>query len=145
MFARGTAAERALPQCLAMRLEPGGRPRPDPRELVAPQPRRPDSSYHADRVGGVPDPRVSLVPVDVRAERAHAARKPITQCTNRSPGGEDSRLREVPTLLKMLSRILCRLGVHDFRLVEMTVSFGSEGGVEKVRCTRCGLTITRAG
>ena len=31
-----------------------------------------------------------------------------------------------------------------FRLVEMTVSFGSEGGVEKVRCTRCGLTITRA-
>ena len=39
----------------------------------------------------------------------------------------------------MLSRILCRLGVHDFRLVEMSVSFGSEGGVEKVRCTRCGL------
>ena len=26
-----------------MRLEPGGRPRPDPRELVAHQPRRPDS------------------------------------------------------------------------------------------------------
>ncbi len=48
-------------------------------------------------------------------------------------------------MLKILSRILCRLGVHDFRLVEMTVSFGSEGGVEKVRCTRCGLTITRAG
>ncbi len=86
-----------------------------------------------------------MVPVDVRAERAHAARNTITQCTNRSPGGEDSRLREVPTLLKMLSRILCRLGVHDFRLVEMTISFGSEGGVEKVRCTRCGLTITRAG
>ena len=44
---------------------------------------------------------------------------------------------------RVLARILCLLGVHDFRLVERIMSFGSEGGVEKVRCTRCGLTITR--
>ncbi len=46
---------------------------------------------------------------------------------------------------RILSRILCVLGLHDFRLVEKVASFGSEGGVEKVQCRRCGLTITRGG
>ncbi len=46
---------------------------------------------------------------------------------------------------RILSRLLCVLGLHDFRLIEKIVSFGSEGGVETVRCTRCGLTITRHG
>ena len=46
---------------------------------------------------------------------------------------------------KVLGRILCLLGVHDFRLLERILSFGSEGGVEKIRCTRCALTITRHG
>jgi hypothetical protein len=52
---------------------------------------------------------------------------------------------EVLNLLRIGSRILCLLGVHDFRLIERIVSFGSEGGVEKLQCTRCGLTITRQG
>ncbi len=43
-----------------------------------------------------------------------------------------------------LSRLLCSLGFHRFRVVERTFSFGS-GDVEKVRCQRCGLTITRRG
>jgi hypothetical protein len=43
-----------------------------------------------------------------------------------------------------LSRLLCFLGFHSFRLVEKTGSFGS-GGVEKVQCQRCGLVITRQG
>lgn len=46
---------------------------------------------------------------------------------------------------RILGRILCLLGLHDYRLVERSVSFGSEGGVEKVQCKRCGLTITRQG
>ncbi len=48
-------------------------------------------------------------------------------------------------LPKIISRVLCVLGLHDFRLLERIVSFGSEGGVEKVQCTRCGLTVTRQG
>lgn len=46
---------------------------------------------------------------------------------------------------RILGRILCLLGLHDYRLVERNVSFGSEGAVEKVQCKRCGLTITRQG
>lgn len=52
---------------------------------------------------------------------------------------------EVLNLPRILSRILCVLGLHDFRLVERILSFGCEGGVEKVQCRRCGLTITRHG
>ncbi len=44
-----------------------------------------------------------------------------------------------------ISRILCVLGLHDFRLIERILSFGSGSGVEKVQCRRCGLVITRHG
>ncbi len=53
--------------------------------------------------------------------------------------------REVLNMPRILGRLLCVMGLHDFSLVEKIVSFGSEGGVEKVQCTRCGLTITRPG
>jgi hypothetical protein len=53
--------------------------------------------------------------------------------------------REVLKLLRVLGRILCVLGLHDFRLAEKNFSFGSEGGVEKVRCRRCGRTFSRQG
>ena len=43
-----------------------------------------------------------------------------------------------------LSRFLCLLGLHRFRVTERAASFGS-GGVEKIQCQRCGLTITRQG
>ena len=44
-----------------------------------------------------------------------------------------------------LGRLLCRLGVHDFRLVECTIGFGRGGRVETVECRRCGFTTTRQG
>ncbi len=56
-----------------------------------------------------------------------------------------ARWTRVLNLPRILGRILCLLGLHDYRLVERSVSFGSEGGVEKVQCKRCGLTITRQG
>ncbi len=46
--------------------------------------------------------------------------------------------------LAKLSRLLCFLGFHRFRLIERDASFGS-GAVEKVQCQRFGLTITRQG
>ncbi len=47
-------------------------------------------------------------------------------------------------LQKSVGRLLCLLGLHRFRIVEKTASFGS-GGVEKVQYQRCGLAITRQG
>ena len=39
--------------------------------------------------------------------------------------------------------LLCFLGFHDFRVVEVTMGFGSSGTVEKVECRRCGLVTAR--
>ena len=41
-----------------------------------------------------------------------------------------------------IGRFLCWLGLHDFRVVSETFGFGT-GGVEKVECRRCGVTVTR--
>ena len=43
----------------------------------------------------------------------------------------------------VLGRILCFFGVHDFHVVDATLSFGVGGGVAKVQCKRCGLITTR--
>ncbi len=43
---------------------------------------------------------------------------------------------------RILGRLLCLLGVHDFQILEVTYGFGP-GGVQKVQCRRCGLTITQ--
>jgi len=40
-------------------------------------------------------------------------------------------------------QLLCFLGIHDFRVVEATMSFGLSGAVEKVECRRCGYLTTR--
>jgi hypothetical protein len=45
----------------------------------------------------------------------------------------------------LLARLLCLIGVHDFRIVEVIVGFGPSGTVEKVECRRCGLVTTRHG
>jgi hypothetical protein len=42
----------------------------------------------------------------------------------------------------LLGRILCWLGFHDFRVVNVTFGFGTDG-VEKDECRRCGVTRTR--
>ena len=41
-----------------------------------------------------------------------------------------------------LGRILCWLGFHDYRVVNVTFEFGGDA-VEKDECRRCGATRTR--
>lgn len=43
----------------------------------------------------------------------------------------------------LLTRLLCILGCHDFRMISKTFGFGTGGGVETVECLRCGVTMTR--
>ena len=50
-----------------------------------------------------------------------------------------------PHLPKILGRLLCLLGIHDFRVTEATFSFGPGGSVQKVQCKRCGLVTARHG
>jgi len=49
----------------------------------------------------------------------------------------------MPKLPSLLGRLLCWLGFHDYRVIDKTFGFGAGGGVEKVECRRCGVTITR--
>jgi hypothetical protein len=42
-----------------------------------------------------------------------------------------------------IGRLLCRLGIHDYQLIEEILSFGAGGQVQKVRCRRCGFLTTR--
>ncbi len=71
--------------------------------------------------------------------------RPVSTSVDWMDAPQTPPLREVLNLRRILGRTLCVLGLHDFRLVERILTFGSEGGVERVRCTRCGLTITRHG
>lgn len=45
--------------------------------------------------------------------------------------------------MAFLGRVLCFLGIHDFQVLDVVMSFGSGGGVAKVRCRRCDFTTTR--
>ncbi|MDQ3564807.1 MAG: hypothetical protein M3436_11910 [Pseudomonadota bacterium] len=45
--------------------------------------------------------------------------------------------------LKKLGRLLCFLGFHDFRVVEVSFAFGGSSGIEKVECRRCGYRTAR--
>ena len=44
-------------------------------------------------------------------------------------------------LSKMLLRLLCRIGLHDFQIVEVTAGFGESGTVVTEVCRRCGVTV----
>jgi len=46
-------------------------------------------------------------------------------------------------LLNLLGQLYCRLGVHDFRVIDISFTFGATGNIEKIQCQRCGLVITR--
>ncbi len=46
---------------------------------------------------------------------------------------------------KWLGRLLCRLGLHDFRVIDVTFGFGPSAKVEQVECRRCGLIGRRQG
>ena len=39
--------------------------------------------------------------------------------------------------------LLCRLGIHNFRVIEVTYGFGDACDVEKVECRRCGVLMIR--
>ncbi|NQV82758.1 MAG: hypothetical protein HQ494_02960 [Rhodospirillales bacterium] len=42
-----------------------------------------------------------------------------------------------------LQRLMCWLGFHNFRVLEVTFGFGEAGDVEKVECRLCGLILSR--
>jgi GGDEF domain-containing protein len=43
----------------------------------------------------------------------------------------------------ILGRILCLLGFHNFRVINVTFGFSAGNTVEKIECTRCKLKLTR--
>ena len=47
------------------------------------------------------------------------------------------------SLLTILGRLLCLLGLHKFRVVDVTLGFGPSGGVAKFECKRCHHSTTR--
>ena len=47
------------------------------------------------------------------------------------------------TLRSIFGKLLCRLGFHEFRVLEKTFQFGAGSGIEKVECIRCGVVVTR--
>jgi hypothetical protein len=46
-------------------------------------------------------------------------------------------------LVSLLGRLLCMLGFHDYRVLEVMFQFSSGGSNEKIECRRCGVTVTR--
>jgi hypothetical protein len=58
-------------------------------------------------------------------------------------GEEYNLTHTTPKFPPLLVRLLCRLGFHDFRMINKTFGFGTAGGIETVECLRCGVTITR--
>jgi hypothetical protein len=44
---------------------------------------------------------------------------------------------------QLIDRIKCWIGIHNFRVLEITFGFGEAGDVEKVECNRCSLIISR--
>jgi len=57
-----------------------------------------------------------------------------------SRGGEEDAL--VPTIL---GRLLCLLGIHDFRILEVTYGFAPGSDVQRLECRRCGRITTTSG
>ncbi len=46
-------------------------------------------------------------------------------------------------LSQILGRLLCWLGLHDFRVINVRFGFGASGNIEQVECRRCGRFTTR--
>ncbi len=46
-------------------------------------------------------------------------------------------------LSQILGRLLCWLGFHDFRVINVRFGFGGGGNIEQVECRRCGRFTTR--
>ncbi len=39
--------------------------------------------------------------------------------------------------------LLCKLGFHNFRVIEVTYGFGDACDIEKVECRHCGVLMVR--
>ena len=45
---------------------------------------------------------------------------------------------------KPIEKLKCRIGLHQFRVIEIKFGFGSAGKVEVAECERCKKVITRS-
>ncbi len=52
-------------------------------------------------------------------------------------------MRLAAGLAGIVGRLLCLLGIHDFKVIDATIGFGSAGGTSTVKCQRCGRIVTR--
>jgi hypothetical protein len=43
-----------------------------------------------------------------------------------------------------LGRLLCWLGLHDFKTIDFATSFEPDGAVETVKCRRCAYITMRS-
>ena len=50
---------------------------------------------------------------------------------------------EFKELLKRFGWLRCRLGLHDWHVVDVKFEFGPAGNVERLECQRCGRLQTR--
>ena len=65
-------------------------------------------------------------------------------------GSADRRKRALNQVFQQLDlvfapcgRLLCLLGLHRYRVIDVTLSFGSGRGVAKLECERCHFCTTR--
>lgn len=47
-------------------------------------------------------------------------------------------------MMGWIGRLLCRIGFHDYQLIEVVGGFGGSGQVEKVECRCGGCATTRS-
>ena len=47
-------------------------------------------------------------------------------------------------LSMILGQLSCWLGFHKFRVIDVSISFGASGNVEKIQCQRCGRVNIRS-
>ena len=43
----------------------------------------------------------------------------------------------------MFGQLLCKLGFHDFLVIDKKFGFGGSGDIETIQCRRCQATFTR--
>jgi hypothetical protein len=55
----------------------------------------------------------------------------------------DERNDHARLLPATLRRLLCYVGIHDYRVLEVRFGFGEGNRIEKVECRRCGQVSTR--
>jgi len=65
------------------------------------------------------------------------------------PKGHDKSPEDVPhSFLDApqagLHRVVCWMGIHDFELIEVNLSFIPGCGIEKVQCRHCGIVMVQA-